>query len=86
MTLQDRFEEIIHNCTFPTWDDMAEVSTAKECTKLCLEEQIILLVNIIANITDDVSTIMDIHLSAKDILYNLKQQLKELENGTTNSK
>jgi len=86
MTLQDRFEEIIMN-NDDNWGTVFKTTQAsKECTKLCLEEQIILLVDIIANITDDVSTIMDIHLSAVDILNNLKQQLKELENGTTNSK
>ena len=87
--LQDKFEEIIKNnieCSYSYSTLMYEDKAAKECAKLCLEEQIKLLTYIISEINEEVFTITDIHLSAIDILNNLQQQLKELENGTTNSK
>lgn len=78
MTLQDKFEEMINNSIKQGFmrglHDKQEI--IKECTKLCLEEQIKLLVYIISEINNEVFTITDIHLSAVDILNNLQQQLK----------
>ena len=64
MELQNKFEEIIIFATnkleYSEW-------LAKECTKLCLEEQISILFKVGANFK---------------YIEELQQQLKDLENGT----
>lgn len=72
MELQSKFEEIIANSKRKFVPKEIDISlAAKECAKLCLEEQIKLL--------SKLSNYQSFSLSNE--IEELQQQLKELENG-----
>jgi pantothenate kinase len=63
MELQNKFEEIIKQSNFSNFKE--NIDLAKECTKLCLEEQISILFKAGANFK---------------YIEELQQQLKDLKN------
>ena len=70
--LQNKFEEIINSTIYFRREDEpgGKLNAAKECAKLCLEEQIKLL----SKLSDYQS------FSLSNEIEELQQQLKELEN------
>jgi len=79
MELQNKFEKIIgDNTEVSTAGNIIADKSAKECTKLCLEEQIKVLNSILSycqGATEDM-----IYDYSKEYKQELQQQLKDIEN------